>query len=273
MPAVLTLAFDPWVGVGDLRLRWEALALALVLLVALALWVRALRAEGGSPLRWADVAFVIVATVTGAVVGGRAVHALDFLDAYALDPVAAFDLGRGSASLMGAVLGGMAAGAIAGRLAGVAIGAWADAAALPLLVAIGGGKLALLLGGGGQGEPWDGAWAVAFSGSGPWRSIDPAVAGWPSQALEGVWALLGIPVVWLVGRRLAGGPHARHGLLLLLAVSWWLGGRAVVALTWRDAPKLGPLGTEGAATLVAFVGVAAALSLLVVARRRRGVVS
>lgn len=270
MPAVLTLSFDPEVGVGDMRLRWEALALVLVLLAALGLWVRALRSVDGSHASWADLLLVVVATAVGAVVGGRTVHVLDFLDAYAADPVAALDLGRGSASLVGAVLGGMAAGALAGQVTGAAVGTWADAAAIPLLVAIGGGKLVLLLGGAGQGGAWDGPWAVRFSGAGPWRSLDPGVAAWPSQALEGAWALAGVPVVWLVGRRLAGGPHAGRGLLLLLAAAWWLVGRAVVAATWRDTPVVGLLGPEGIATAGALAAVV--LLLIMLASRRRGMV-
>ena len=83
------------------------------------------------------------------------------------DPVAALDLGRGSASLTGAVLGAIIVGQPApAQLLGVPVGAWADAAAVPLLVAIGGGKLALLLGGAGLGAPWDGALGRRLRGRG-----------------------------------------------------------------------------------------------------------
>jgi len=272
MPAALTLAFDPGVGFAGVRVRWEALALAVVLMVGLALWVRALGVVAGGPPSWVDVAVVLFATIIGAVVGGRAVHVLDFGAAYAAEPLAALDLGRGSASLVGAVIGGMAAGVLACRLAGVAAGAWADAAAIPLLVTVGAGKLALLLGGAGQGARWDGPWAVAFLGAGPWRSVDAAMAAWPSQALEGVWVLLGILPVWLVRGRLAGGPHAASGILLLTAVAWWLAGRAMVSVTWRDAPAVGPLGPEGIVTVAALAIVGAAAALLVRARRRHGMV-
>lgn len=257
-PAVVTLGFEPGVPIGDLELRWEALAIALVLLVALVLWVRGIGSRTGRAPSWSDIALVLATSTLAAIVGGRLVHVLGFLDVYAADPLAAFDLDRGTGSLVGAVLGGAIVGAWVCGALGHARGAWADAAAVPLLVAIGGGKLALLLGGAGQGAPWDGAWALAYAGDGPWRSLDPSVPAWPSQALEGVWTLLGIPVVLLVERRVLGG-HAPAGRLLLLAAAWWLAGRAAVALTWRDAP-----GAEGVATALA-LGVV----VVVAAARRR----
>jgi hypothetical protein len=110
---------------------------------------------------------------------------------------------------------------------------------------------------------------VAYTGEGPWRSLDPAVPAWPSQALEGAWALLGIPVVLLVEGRLARHGGAPSGWLSLLAVAWWLTGRAVVALTWRDRPVVGALGAEGLATVAALavVMVAAVVVALRAARQ------
>jgi prolipoprotein diacylglyceryltransferase len=267
MPAVVTLAFDPELAIGEVHVRWEAIALAAVLLVALTIWAAGLRARVGRPVPMTDLALVLLTALVGAIAGGRVVHVLDFLDVYTTDLVAALDLGRGSLSLVGAVLGGLAGGAWACRLAGGQVGAWMDAAAVPLLVAIGGGKLAMLLGGAGQGAPWDGDWALVFAGDGPWRALEPAVPAWPSQALEGVWVLLGIPVVVLADRRLAGGHRAGRGLLLLLAVAWWLTGRIVVAATWREVPIAGPLGAEGVASSIALALVMAAAAL----RTLRGV--
>ncbi len=47
--------------------------------------------------------------------------------------------------------------------------------------------------------------------------------------------------------------------MLLAALAWWLVGRAVVALTWRDERLLGPFGSEAIATLVALGVVLVAL--------------
>ncbi len=250
----MTLGFDPRLEVAGLWVRWEAIALATVLLLALALWVVELRDRVGPTTSGEDIAFVLLAVIPGAVVGGRLVHVLDFPAMYMLDVRAAFDFGQGSLSSVGAVVGGCLTGGYMCRLLGGRVGAWADAAAIPLLVAIGGGKLALLLGGAGQGVAWDGPLAVAFGGPGPWRAVDPAVPAWPSQAIEGAWALLGILPVMLVGERIRGGARDGHGLMLLLAIAWWLSGRTLVALTWRDDPVIGALGAEGIASAIVLGG-------------------
>ncbi len=182
-------------------LRWDALALVGVLLIAIGVWVLRLRAR-----RWAtrsafeDVCFVLLGAIPGAVVCGRLVHVLDYADSYLAAPLTSLDLGLGSSSLVGAVIGGALSAAYICRLLGGSIGVWADAAAVPMLLAIGLGKLAVLLGGAGQGVATDGRMGLSFTGDGPWRSIDAASPAWPSQALEGVWALLGIPVVLVLER-------------------------------------------------------------------------
>jgi len=217
--------------------------------------------------RTEDIAFVVLAAIPGAVVGGRLVHALAYLEAYALDPATLLDLGRGSLSLAGAVVGGALTAAYVCRQLGSRVGLWADAAAVPLLLAIGGGKIAMLLGGAGQGLPWSGRGGVALLGEGPWGSTDPAVPAYPTQVLEGVWALLGIPVVLLVERRMGRRGRAGQGLTLLVAVGWWLAGRAAVAVWWRDAPLLGPWGAEG---VIAIVLLAAAVTVALFRTMRAG---
>ncbi|MCY7419087.1 MAG: hypothetical protein LH650_11425, partial [Chloroflexi bacterium] len=147
------------------------------------------------------------------------------------------------------------------RLLGGKVGVWADAASVPVLLAIGLGKLALLLGAGGLGAATDGPLAISYVGPGPWRSTDAVSAAYPSQALEGAWALLGIPVVLLAQRFARHRGRAGRGVSLLVALGWWLTGRAVVALTWRDDPILGPLGAEGVATIVGLGLVGASMVL------------
>jgi prolipoprotein diacylglyceryltransferase len=205
MTAAVELSFDPMLAVGGVSLRWDALALVVVLLISIGVWVLRLRDELGDALRFEDVWFVLLAAIPGAVVGGRLFHVLDYADSYLAAPLTTLDLGHGSSSLVGAVIGGALSAAYICRLLGGSIGRWADAAAVPMLLAIGLGKLAIMLGGAGQGLASDGAMGVSFTGPGPWRSIDAADPAWPSQALEGLWALLGIPVVLglerLVGRK------------------------------------------------------------------------
>jgi len=117
------------------------------------------------------------------VVGGRLVHVLDYAGAYAANPVSIIDPRFGSLSLLGAVLGGALSALYVCRLLNTPAAAWADRAAIPLLVAVGVGKLAQLLGGSGQGLPFDGPWAVAFVGE--WSVGEPR----PERALASVSGL------------------------------------------------------------------------------------
>jgi prolipoprotein diacylglyceryltransferase len=209
---------------------------------------------------------IVLGIVPGAVVGGRLLHGLDFRDAYAVDPTRLLDPSVGSLSLLGAVLGGLLSGAYVCRLVGAPLRRWADAAAVPLLIALGLGKLAQFLGGSGQGLPFDGPWAVAFVGDGPWVSLNPALAAHPSQIYEGIWLLLGIPLVL----RLSGPRHVplrvdrlvawadrsvEEGRLFHNVLEWFLVGRLVVGFSWRDDALVGPLNTEQAVALALLAGV------------------
>jgi len=261
MTGLLQLSFDPLGSFGGVVLRWDAVLLAGILMLAIGSWMLRLRHFLGPMLRFEDVCFVLLGAIPGAVVGGRLVHVLDYADVYLAEPGTMLDLGRGSASLVGAAIGGALSAAYICRLLGGKVGVWTDAASVPVLLAIGLGKLALLLGGGGLGAATDGPLAISYVGPGPWRSVDAAVPAYPSQALEGIWALLGIPVVLLAERFARDRGRAGRGVSLLVALGWWLTGRAVVALTWRDEPLLGPLGAEGVATIVGLGVVGASIVL------------
>ncbi len=255
MIAGLELSFEPLVSVGGVLIRWDALALVGVLLVAIGVWVVRLQRSLGPALRFDEVCFVLLGAIPGAVVGGRIVHVLDYWDSYLLRPLTMLDLGHGSSSLVGAVVGGALSAAYICRLLGGRVGVWADAAAVPLLLAVGLGKLTLLLGGSGQGAATNGPLGLSFTGRGPWRSIEPATAAWPSQALEGGWALLGIPVVLIAETVVRTHGRSGRGIALLAAMAWWLAGRVAVGLTWRDERLVGPMGAETAATAVVLVAV------------------
>lgn len=219
----------------------------------------------GRPLRIDDMLFIVAAIVPGAVLGGRLVHAAVYPDAYAANPGWLFDPGVGSLSLLGAVLGGLLSAVYVARLIGAPVRRWADAAAVPMLLALGIGKLAQLFGGSGQGVPFDGAWAVAFVGAGPWVSGHPAIAAHPAQVYEGLWLLLGIPLVLLFGGaarryRLRADPlepragRIDEGRRFVLALGWFLAGRVLVGFFWRDESIVGPLNTEQVLALAALVG-------------------
>ena len=300
--AVIRLQFDPTIDVGGRLLRWETIALAGVIVIALALaaWLagridRAARASGDpSPaaLRRDDMLYMVIGAIPGAVVGGRLLHGLDFYDFYVnVDSASALlDPGRGSLSLLGAVIGGTLTAAYVGWLIGAPLRRWLDVAIVPLLLAIGLGKLAELLGGAGQGAITDVPWAVSFEGGGPWRSLGADLPAHPSQVYEGAWALAGIllvglfavPFVWrLMPLRLRHRPGMDQpvvgrlrddvaledlpppgamapGFLFGLGLAWWAVGRVVVGFTWRDDVVVAGLNVEqlaAAGVLVILLGL------------------
>lgn len=257
------LRFDPVLHMGDVAVRLQAIALAVVIAVALLAWVVQLRAEVAS-LRLDDAAFVLLGAIPGAVVGGRLFHGLAFLDTYAPAPFTLLDPSHGSLSLAGAVAVGSLTAAYVCRLLEYPVRRWADTAAIPVLLIIGLGKLVMVLGGAGQGAAYPGPLALAFEGPGPWWSEAAATPAFPSQVVEGLWALLGIPVAWLIARGLPRGRRPRPLSVFCVALVWWLLGRAAIAVTWRDEPVLGSLGVEGLMALA----VAAAILVVAIASSR-----
>ena len=314
-PAVLTLQFDPTLDIGGRLVRSETLALAAVIIVAITLAAslagRANRSDvalvaatpGAVPeprLRRDDLLYMVVGALPGAVIGGRILHGLDFYDFYfnVDTPSALLDPARGSLSLLGAVLGGTITAGYVGWLIGAPLRRWLDVAIVPLLVAIGLGKFANVLGGGGQGAVADVPWAVAFAGGGPWRSLGADLPAHPSQVYEGLWALAGILVVGIFAapaawrnmpERLRYRPRTEReatlalrynvrvedlpppgapspGFLFGVGLGWWALGRVVVGFTWRDDRIVAGLGVEQIAALFVIVGL---LLLLVRALLRR----
>lgn len=271
---MIDLAFDPALRIGDLLIRWQTIGVTLAVLAGLGLAVLIDGAADGIPgrpaLKLDDLIYIVIGVVPGAVVGGRIVHGIAFWETYAADPLRLFDVNVGTLSMTGALLGGTLTGIYTARLVEAPVRRWADAMVAPLLIALGLGKLAQLLGGSGQGAPFDGSWAVVFVGAGPWISPNPAVPAHPSQVYEGLWLLLGIPVV--IGlvpalSRVRGGLGERirselgRGRLFAAMVMWFLAGRVLVGFTWRDDPLLGPLNAEQAIAIAILFSVG--LGLLV----------
>lgn len=276
--AAIQLNFDPLLHVGELTLRLQTIGVTLAVLVALTVaalmapdismqrWFSRSADTRGGPLRLDDMVLIIAGIVPGAVIGGRIVHIISFWDAYAASPLRVFDPSVGSLSLLGAVLGGLATATYVAHLVGAPVRRWADAAAVPLLLVIGLGKLAQLLGGSGQGLPFDGPWALAFTGDHPWVSTNPEMLSHPSQLYEALWALAGIPIVVLltgprrqpvrVSQTVAWADRvAEEGRLFVGALAWFLLGRVLVGFTWRDDLIFGPLNAEQVMALVALGGV------------------
>lgn len=284
--AAIELLFDPVIQLGPLGLRWQTLGVTLALLVALGLVARvanhlppvgpeSAQPQGPrAPLRVDDLAYIVVGIVPGAVLGGRLAHGLAHWSAYAAEPLRLLDPGLGSLSLTGAVVGGTLSALYVAFLLGAPRQRWLDAAAVPLLLAIGLGKLAQLLGGSGQGLALDAPFAVAFLGDGPWHSLNPAQPAHPAQVYEALLMLVGIPVAMALAgagaetRRLLPAPlaaaYARErapGMLFAVALAWFLVMRVAVGFAWRDEDVLGPMNAEQMLALVLLAALLGGMAL------------
>lgn len=250
--ASLTFEFDPLLRLSDgLVVRWQVVALFAIIAAGLLLAGLIARREG---LRPDDLLFIAVATVPGAVVGGRLGYVLLHLEYYGANRTAVLDPGQGSLELGLAVVGGVLSGSYVAGLLGAPLGHWLRTAALPLLFVLGGGKLAMVLSGTGQGHPSDLPWATAYAGPGPWGSLGAAVPSHPAQAYEGLATLALLLVLTLA--RASGSFRARDGRLFLVAIGGWAVVRAVVSVTWRDPAVVASLSVAGLLALAIALGAA-----------------
>jgi prolipoprotein diacylglyceryltransferase len=256
-PAVIVFDFDPYLHIAEGAVRWETLGVAAAIFAAIVLAALGARRLG---LRADDLLFVVLGIVPGAVIGGRIGYVFLHPDFFGSTPGAIFDPGVGSLELGLAVVGGAMSGGIVAALIGGSVGAWFTIGALPVLVVIGAGKLAMVLGGTGQGQPWDGSFATAYLGPGPWGSLAPALPSHPSQAYEGIATFL---VLALVAAAMAIPAMRRaDGRAFFLAVGLWAVARSIIVTTWRDPVTAGPFRTEqvlalliAIACLAGFVGL------------------
>jgi phosphatidylglycerol:prolipoprotein diacylglycerol transferase len=261
---VIRFEFDPLLHLADaLVVRWQTVAL--IGIVAIGLIIAGLSARRNG-LRADDLLFIAVATVPGAIIGGRLGYLLLHLDYYRAHTEAILDPAQGSLELALGIVGGTLSGAYVAGLLGAPIGRWLRVVALPLLFVLGAGKLAMVLDGAGQGQPVDLPWATAYLGPGPWGSLAPDLASHPSQAYEGI-AVLAI-LAFLTVTLALDAIEARDSRLFLGSLGAVAVVRAIVSLTWRDTPLVAPLNVG---TLIALaVALGCAIASLLVARRQRG---
>jgi prolipoprotein diacylglyceryltransferase len=261
--AVITFDFDPVLHLGDVTIRWQTIALAATIFVALCLAAAFARRTA---LRPDDLLFVVVGIVPGAVIGGRIGAVLGHLDYYRAYPGAILDPGQGTLTLSLAVAGGALSGAIIARLLGSPVRRWLHVAALPLLLGIGAGKVAMMLSAAGQGLPSELAWATAYHGPGPWSSLAPEVPSNPAQAYE---AIVALAVLAIIASAFSIGVFREPtGRAFFIGVAAWAFGRVVVGMVWRDMAVLGPFGVEQLLTLA--VGVTFLVLAAVRARAEDG---
>ena len=256
--ALIAFDFDPLLRLADGAVRWETVAIAATLFVALAVAGGAARAAG---LRADDLLFVVLGIVPGAVVGGRLGYVLLHPDFFLAAPSRILDPASGSLELTVAVVGGAVTGSLVAVLLDGRPGPWLHVMTLPTLFALSVGKLATVLGGTGQGLPTSGEPATVYLGPGPWGSLGPAIPAIPSQALEAMAAAVVLGLVLLIG--LAAPLRRRDGRLFLIALGLWALARATVAATWRDPVVLGPLRAEQVIDLMVAAGSLLLASMIV----------
>lgn len=287
--AVIRLDFDPTVSWLGLTVRLETLAIAAAVFVAITLaaigagrmQARLDRlgstddAERQPRLRRDDLILIAFGAVPGAVLGGRLGYGLIHLDYYQANPASLADPGQGSLALTtGVVLGLLGALGVA-RLLAAPIGRWLHVASVPLLVGLGLSKLAMMLGGAGQGQYSDASWATSYVRPGPWESFNPGLSALPSQALEGGLVLIAALLILVVPvllrfrlrrwRRIVRPGWAarrdwvalRGGRRFVTALCLWAIARILAAFTWRDARVFGPFGADQL-ILLAIVGTCVA---------------
>jgi prolipoprotein diacylglyceryltransferase len=257
--AAIAFDFDPLVRLGsDLSVRWQTLALAVVVLLCLAAAGILARRRG---LRADDLLYVVIGAAPGAVIGGRFGYALLVPEAFNTGPLSLLDPSVGGLELGTAVAGGIGTAAMVAALLGSPVGTWAHIASIPLLTAIGAGKLTMVLGGSGQGRPFDGDWATAYVGAGPWVAAAAGVPSHPSQVYEAIGTAL-VALLVLAASSL-GVFRSADGRRLLVALAGWGAARAVASLTWRDPTVIGGLPAGGLIALV--ISVASLIGVVAVA--------
>ena len=299
MPATVKLDFDPSTSLFGLSLRWETLALAgVVFLVLLLAAIGAGRSGAGAAapddkarrllprLRRDDLILIAFGAVPGAVVGGRLDYVLVHLDYYQANQGAITDPSQGGFGLTLAVVFGSITAAAVARLLAAPVGRWLGVAAVPVLLGLGLGKLAMALGGEGQGDYSTASWATSYVHDGDWGSINPTFSAIPSQLIEG-GLLLGAVVLMVVPlfllrfriRRwkaiIRPGFARRHDWhymtgwrLYLVAMGLWATAHFTAASDWRDAKVWGTLNVE---QIIVLAAVAATLVVLAVPIVVRGI--
>lgn len=262
--ASIVFDFDPLLRLSEgITIRWQTVALVAVIAAGLIVAGLIARREG---LRPDDLLFIAVATVPGAVVGGRLGYVLLHLDYYGANRTAVLDPGQGSLELGLAVVGGLLSGSYVAALLGAPLGRWMRTATLPLLLVLGTGKLAMVLGGAGQGQPADLPWATEYAGPGPWGSLAAALPSHPAQAYEGLGTLA--LLLALILALVTGAFGSRDGRLFLAGLGGWALIRAGASLTWRDTAVVAGLNAVGLVAVAIALGCA--LAWITLARRRSG---
>ena len=233
----MTLSIDPHVfGTGILT--W----VSLFTLAGIALSVGLLlRGAGSLPASRSAVYAVAVRAVLWGLLGARAFHVADYASLYADAPLSALYVWSGGLSLWGGVLAASAGSLWHARRRGIALGRFADAAAVAGLWGIALGRLGGFLVGERPAEPTTMPWGIVYAHPDAAAYVD-GVAVHPVALYEALLVLAVLGLLWALRTgRLA---HLVRGALpegaaYVAAVGAYAAGRFVIGFARVDPTVLG----------------------------------
>ena len=256
----MTLAFDPHVF-GSAALTW----VSLLTLAGIALTVGLLlHGAARIPAPRSAVYAVALRSVLWGLLGARLLHVADYVTLYADAPLSVLYLWSGGLSLWGGVLGASAGGLWHARRRGIALGRFADGAAVAGLWGLALGRLGDLLVGERPAAATSLPWGIEYAHPDAAAYVDGAAVH-PVALYEGLWDLGVLGLLWALrtgrlGRltqrlgRLARGVLP-EGAAFAAAIGAWAAGRLVIGFARIDPSLLGLQQAQWIA-LVVLAGVA-----------------
>lgn len=256
----LEIAVDPIaMRVGDFAVHWYGIIVAVAVLVAV--WI-GLRAAQRSGISHEDASDAAIWVGVAGLLGSRLLYVLqNQLDEVVRDPLHAFMVWQGGLSFFGGVIASLAALAIFARRRHLRVAVLADIAAPAAALGQAIGHLGCLVSGDSYGLPASLPWAVIYRS--PAALAPRAVPLHPTQLYEALalLALFGILWAWREPlARLGAGATASVYLLGLSAARFGL-------FFLRDEPALFA-GLKTAQWLALGISLPAALALLLIVARR-----
>lgn len=260
----IVIDMDPViVEIGMFQLRW--FAVLTILAAGIAWWVGLREARHrGFPMDRVEGALPWI--FLGALVGARLFHVVDRPEAYVERPIEVLAVWNGGLAAWGGIVGGLAAGLLYFRRTGLDLRAVLDAAAPAMILGQGLGRLACIPNGDAYGAPAYVPWAFVYTS--PTAMVPRDLLGVPLHPYP-VYELLFDLALFGVLWRLRKAPRfaATPGLLFVAYLGAYSVGRFFLTSTRLE--KVWFLGLQEA-QVISIAGLAVAVALLVILRRRPG---
>ena len=201
----IAISVDPVIfSIGGLAFRWYTVAIMTA--IALGVWFvdREFRRKGLDTTHFGNLAMI---AIVGGIVGARALHVLDHLDAYRTHPTTILDFQAGGLAIYGAVIGGFLGVVIGTQIYQIPLLRTIDAVAPGLVLAQAIGRFGCTVNGDAWGAPTDSPFAFIYTH--PDTFIPSRLLGVPTHPYPIYDMLLNLAIfgglVWLRRRPLADG--------------------------------------------------------------------